>query len=174
VSVPSGKLRLVRPFQIEEGEMTLVLLDFDGGESLHITGGGNYMLKPKVNLLVPPIGKGAEVEDDEEKVEVEIEGTIVSFSETEVVLVVAGQEVVVTLDELTEIEGDLEEGARVEVEAVAKDGVFLATEVEVEIGEQEQEREREQEREQEGEEGEEEEEEEEEGKGRKEYGEEED
>ena len=173
VSVPSGKLRLVRPFQIEEGEMTLVLLDFDGGESLHITGGGNYMLKPKVNLLVPPIGKGAEVEDDEEKVEVEIEGTIVSFSETEVVLVVAGQEVVVTLDELTEIEGDLEEGARVEVEAVAKDGVFLATEVEVEIGEQEQEREREQEREQEGEEGEEEEEEEE-GKGRKEYGEEED
>jgi len=60
--------------------------------------------------------------------------------------------VVITLDELTEIEGDLEEGARVEVWAVAEDGVFLATEVEVEVGEQEQEREREQEREEHGEE----------------------
>lgn len=162
VSVPSGKLRLLRPFQIEEGEITFVLLDFDGGESLHITGGGNYMLKPKVNLLVPPTGEidedeeedeeeeEVEVEEEMKETKVEIEGTIASFSETELVLVVAGQEVVVTLDELTEIEGDLEEGARVEVEVVAEDGVFLATEVEVEVGEQEQERERE--REQEGEE----------------------
>jgi len=182
VSVPSEKLRLVRPFQIEEGEMTLVLLDFDGGESLHMTGGGKYMLRPKVNLLVPPTGEIDEDEEEDEEEEevaeevketkVEIEGTIVSFGETELVLVVAGQEVVITLDALTEIEGDLEEGARVEVEAVAEDGAFLAIEVEVEVEEQEQEREKERERERERVEAEEEQIEEE--KGMEEHGEEED
>jgi len=181
VVVPSGKLRLVRPFQIEEGEMTLVLLDFDGGKSLHMTGGGKYMLRPKVNLLVPPTGEIDEDEEEDEEEEevgeemketkVEIEGTIASFSETELVLVVAGQEVVITLDALTEIEGDLEEGARVEVEAVAEDGVFLATEIEVEE-EEEQEREKERERERERVEAEEEQIEEE--KAREEHGEEED
>ncbi|UCD53880.1 MAG: hypothetical protein JSU76_02960, partial [Dehalococcoidia bacterium] len=112
-----------------------------------------------------------EVREEMKETKVEIEGTIASFSETELVLVVAGQEIVITLDALTEIEGDLEEGARVEVEAVAEDGVFLATEIEVEE-EEEQEREKERERERERVEAEEEQIEEE--KGREEHGEEED
>ena len=151
VVVPSGKLKLVRPFQVEKGEITLVLLDFDGVESLHVTGGGQFILRPKVNLLVPPTVEVDEDEGEEEEEEVEeiketkveIEGTIASFSETELLLVVAGEEVVITLDALTEIEGDLEEGAWAEVKAVAEDGVFLAMEVEVEVGEQERGRERE-------------------------------
>ncbi len=143
VIVPSGKLRLVRPFQVEEGEITVVLLDFDGVGSLHVTGGGKFMLKPKVNLLVPPTGKGAEdeeeaeegeeVEEEEEikKTRVEVEGTIARFSETELVLVVAGQEVVITLDESAKAKGNLEDGSWVEVEVVEEDGSFLATEMKI-------------------------------------------
>lgn len=147
VFVPSGKLRLVRPFQVEEGEITLVLLDFDGAGSLHVTGGGKFMLKPKVKLLVPPTIKGAEEEEEDEEegeigeeikeTKVEIEGTIVSFSETELVLVVGEQEVVITLGASAKVKGDLEEGSWVEVEAVVEDGLFLATEIKVEEAEEE-------------------------------------
>ena len=42
VSIPSDKLRIVRPFQVEEGETTIILLDFDGIQSLHITGSSGY------------------------------------------------------------------------------------------------------------------------------------
>ncbi|MBA7636313.1 hypothetical protein ES703_43930 [subsurface metagenome] len=77
------------------------------------------------------------------KTKVEVEGTIVSFSETELVLIVAGQEVVITLDASTKVKGDLEEGSWVEVEAVAEDSVFLATEIEVEAEEKAAERARE-------------------------------
>jgi len=81
-----------------------------------------------------------ELEDEEEResrleiegAEVEVEGAIVRVTDTELVLVVDGQEVVITLDALTDIEGDLVEGAWVEVEAVAEDGLFLAIEIEVE------------------------------------------
>jgi len=139
-SVPSGKLKLIRPFQVEEGEMTLVLLDFDGGGSLHITGRGKFILEPTVKLLVPSTGKGAieENEDDGEPdleikgTKIEIEGTVASFDGNELVLLVAGQEVMISLGAEVEIEGALEEGSWVKVEAVAEDGSFLATEIEVE------------------------------------------
>ena len=137
-SVPSGKLKLVRPFQVEEGEMTLVLLDFDGGGSLHITGGGKFILEPMVKLLVPPTTKGVieENEDDGEPgleikgTKIEIEGTVASFDGNELVLLVDGQEVTIPLGAEVEIEGDLEEGSWVKVEAVAEDGSFLATGIE--------------------------------------------
>jgi len=139
-SVPSGKLKLIRPFQVTEGEMTLVLLDFDGGGSLHVTGGGKFILEPTVKLLVPSTGKGAVEENGEEgepdleikETKVEIEGTVVSFDGNELVLLVAGQEVTIPLSAEVEIEGDLEEGSWVKIEAVAEDGSFLAIEIEVE------------------------------------------
>ncbi len=140
VHVPSGELNLVRPFQVEKGGITVILLDFDGIGSLYVTGGGRFMMKPKVNMLVPPTGEGDK--DKEEGAEVEIEGAVASFTGNDLVLVVAGQEVMITLDKLTEIKGDLEIDAWVEVGAVTEDGTFLAKEVKIKEAEQEQERER--------------------------------
>ena len=53
VDLPSGRLKLVRPFKVKEGETTLLLLDFNGLESLNVTGDGRYMLRPVVKVLVP-------------------------------------------------------------------------------------------------------------------------
>lgn len=137
-SVPSGKLKVIRPFQVAEGETTLVLLDFDGSRSLHVTGGGKFKLEPTVKLLVPSTIKEADGEDEEdeepevEETKVEIEGTVVSFDGDELVLLVAGQEVTIPLDAEAKIKGDLEEGSWVKVETIVEDGSFLAIEIEVE------------------------------------------
>jgi hypothetical protein len=139
-SIPSGKLKLIRPFQVAQGETTLVLLDFDGSRSLYITGGGDFKLEPTVKLLVPSTGAAEEDEEEKseaEETEVEIEGIVVRFSDTELVLLVAGQEIPIPLGTEAEIEGDLEEGSWAKVEAVAKDGSFLAMEIEVEDAEEE-------------------------------------
>lgn len=141
-SIPSGKLKLIRPFQVAQGETTLVLLDFDGSRSLYITGGGDFKLEPTVKLLVLSTGAAEEDEEEEEESEaeetkVEIEGIIVRFSDTELVLLVAGQEIPIPLGTEAEIEGDLEEGSWAKVKAVAKDGSFLAMEIEVEDAEEE-------------------------------------
>ena len=50
--VPSESLSLIRPFQVEEGETTSVVLDFDGSGSLHMAGPAEFVIKPVVNVLV--------------------------------------------------------------------------------------------------------------------------
>jgi hypothetical protein len=52
VSIPSGTLKLVRPFRVKHDETTIVILDFDGKGSIQITGSGKYILKPVVSLLI--------------------------------------------------------------------------------------------------------------------------
>jgi hypothetical protein len=52
VSIPSGTLKLVRPFRVKRDETTMIILDFDGKGSIHVTGSGEYMLKPVVNLFI--------------------------------------------------------------------------------------------------------------------------
>jgi len=51
--VPSGRLKFIRPFQVKDGEITGLVLDFDGDRSINVTGAGWYMLKPVVMLFVP-------------------------------------------------------------------------------------------------------------------------
>ncbi len=139
-SVPSGTLKLVRPFQVKEGETTLVLIDFDGSKSLHITGNGQYKLKPVVKLLVPPPAEGVEAKErnrERKETKVEIEGTIARFNDTELVVVVAGQEVTVTIDTPIKIKGDLQDGSWTKIKALVKDGSFLATEIKVQKHEKE-------------------------------------
>jgi hypothetical protein len=51
-TVPGGKLRLVSPFDVEEGIVTVVTLDFDADKSVVITGNGAVQFKPVVKLLV--------------------------------------------------------------------------------------------------------------------------
>jgi hypothetical protein len=137
--VPSERLKFVRPFTIEDGEIKGLVLDFDGDKSLNVTGAGQYMLKPVVTLLVPEIEEEDEDEDEDEKdkTKVEIEGTVVSFDGDELVLLVAGQEVVIPLDTEAKIKGNLEEGSWAKVETVAEDGSFLAMEIEIEDTEEE-------------------------------------
>jgi hypothetical protein len=50
--VPSGELKFVRPFDVVEGETTVLLLDFDAEKSVTVTGKGNITVKPVVKLTV--------------------------------------------------------------------------------------------------------------------------
>jgi hypothetical protein len=71
--VPSGKLKIVRPFTVEAGVTTVLTLDFDGEKSLVLPGkdvaaaAQRALFKPVVKLLVE-----AEVEEGEIEVEIEV------------------------------------------------------------------------------------------------------
>ena len=52
VVVPSESLKFNRPFKVKDGQTALIVLDFNGKKSIHVTGTGQYMLKPVVSLLV--------------------------------------------------------------------------------------------------------------------------
>ena len=51
-TVPSGILRIVRPFGVQEGLRTVLTLDFDGDRSIVTTGRGRFIFKPVVRLLI--------------------------------------------------------------------------------------------------------------------------
>ena len=131
--VPNGSLKFVRPFQVKDGEITGLLLDFDGDRSIIVTGTGWYILKPVVMLLVPRQADLPEEVREEEIEEVEIEGTIEDFVEGQW-LRVAGQKVLIDGD--TEIEGTLGIGLSCEVEAIPQeDGTLLAINIKAEEAE---------------------------------------
>ena len=50
--VPSGKLKIVGGFLLEEGETTILTLDFDANKSVVVAGTRNVLIKPMVKLLV--------------------------------------------------------------------------------------------------------------------------
>ncbi len=50
--VPSDKLKIVRPFNVQPGLKTVLTLDFDGSKSLIVTGEGEALFKPVVELLI--------------------------------------------------------------------------------------------------------------------------
>jgi len=49
-TLPSGILKIVRPFEIQEGLLTVLTLDFDGERSVVTTGRGKFIFKPVVRL----------------------------------------------------------------------------------------------------------------------------
>ncbi len=65
--VPSGKLKIVRPFSVEAGGKTTLTLDFDGEKSLILTGSGKFLFKPVVKLLIEKAGKEGEAGEEGEK-----------------------------------------------------------------------------------------------------------
>lgn len=80
--VPSGKLKIVGPFNVGPGMTTVLTLDFDGEKSLVLpgkdiaTGKERALFKPVVKLLVEEEGAevaGAEEEEEAEEEEVEAE-----------------------------------------------------------------------------------------------------
>ena len=50
--LPSGELKIVRPFYISTGEVTMLLLDFDAERSVIVTGSGKVQVKPVVKLSI--------------------------------------------------------------------------------------------------------------------------
>jgi hypothetical protein len=50
--LPSGKLKFVRPFEVVDGETTIILLDFIADKSVTVTGNGKIIVKPVVKLSV--------------------------------------------------------------------------------------------------------------------------
>ncbi len=145
--VPSGHLDLVRPFRVEEGQTTVVLLDFEGAESIKMAGRDDYILAPRVRVLaqepetLPPDrpsrggrprerdgrpGRGAGAVPPltgEEGIIAEVEGAIEEVAQDFVV--VRGKRIAVNAQ--TRVDSALEVGGRVRVEAQGQPGGgFLA------------------------------------------------
>lgn len=51
-TVPSDKLKFVRPFDVVEGQLTILTLDFDADQSVTITGDGEVLVRPVATLNV--------------------------------------------------------------------------------------------------------------------------
>ncbi|MFC1872766.1 DUF4382 domain-containing protein, partial [Chloroflexota bacterium] len=51
-SVPSNELKIVRPFNVIEGETTVLVLDFIADRMVTVTGTGKIMVKPVIKLSV--------------------------------------------------------------------------------------------------------------------------
>jgi hypothetical protein len=60
--LPSGKLKFVRPFDVVDGETTIIKLDFIAEKSMTVTGQGKVIFKPVVKLLVSSKEKPIELE----------------------------------------------------------------------------------------------------------------
>ena len=50
--LPSGTIKLVRPFEIVAGETTVLLFDFDALKSVNVTGNSSVIFKPVIKLSV--------------------------------------------------------------------------------------------------------------------------
>ena len=51
VEIPSGEVKLNREFDITSNSSTTMLIDFDGNQSIHVTGNGRYMMSPVISVL---------------------------------------------------------------------------------------------------------------------------
>jgi hypothetical protein len=51
LEIPSGEVKLNREFDITSSSTMTMLLDFDGNQSIHLTGNGKYMMSPVVTIL---------------------------------------------------------------------------------------------------------------------------
>ncbi len=95
--VPSGKLRIVGPFNVERGVKTILTLDFDLTKSLIMTGAGKFLFKPVLHVKVAhssPQATGEELSieyEEEEEGEVEQEGEV-EVEEIEVEVEEEGEE----------------------------------------------------------------------------------
>lgn len=51
MTIPSGKVKLIKPFWINEDETTVLTLDFDVDESVHQTGNNKFIMKPTIKII---------------------------------------------------------------------------------------------------------------------------
>jgi hypothetical protein len=51
LEIPSGEVRLNREFDVTSSSTTTMLLDFDGDQSIRLTGSNRYMMSPVITIL---------------------------------------------------------------------------------------------------------------------------
>ena len=51
LEIPSGEVKLNREFDVTTSSTMTMLLDFDGNQSIHLTGNGRYMMSPVMTIL---------------------------------------------------------------------------------------------------------------------------
>jgi len=66
LTLPSGKLKFVRPFEVIGGETTVLDFDFIVDESIHLTGNGKAMFKPVIKLKVEHKGCSSNIDEDKD------------------------------------------------------------------------------------------------------------
>jgi hypothetical protein len=72
-TVPSGVIRIIRPFKVGEGLITTLELDFDGQNSVVTTGRGRYIFKPVIHLRTE-VSSPTEIGKDTNPPEITITG----------------------------------------------------------------------------------------------------
>ena len=136
--VPSGKLKIVRPFNVGAGTTTILTLDFDGEKSLIRTDSDKFLFKPVVKLLIEKEKAEAEQEQaqeqeqeqEQESEELEFEGTIDAIDGNIWTMTIEGETRTVDVSE-AEIEGEPAVGLQARVEGTVVDDTILANEVEI-------------------------------------------
>jgi hypothetical protein len=51
LDIPSGEVKLIREFDVSASTTMTMLVDFDGDQSIHLTGNGRYMMSPVMTIL---------------------------------------------------------------------------------------------------------------------------
>jgi len=51
LEIPSGEVKLNREFDVTSSSTMTMLIDFDGNQSIHLTGSGKYMMSPVISIL---------------------------------------------------------------------------------------------------------------------------
>ena len=51
LEIPSKTVKLIKPFRIEDGQTTILTLDFDVHKSVHVTGSDKYIFKPTIKVI---------------------------------------------------------------------------------------------------------------------------
>jgi hypothetical protein len=51
ITIPSGVIKLNRPFDLAGGTTVSMVLDFDGDKSIHQTGNGKYQMTPVIAVV---------------------------------------------------------------------------------------------------------------------------
>lgn len=56
LEIPSGEVKLTRPFELTANGVTTIELDFDGNKSVNQTGNGRYRMTPVITILAVKTG----------------------------------------------------------------------------------------------------------------------
>ena len=130
--VPGDKLKIIGPFNIGAGKVTVLTLDFDGKKSLVLTGKGKALFKPVVKLLISEREQEQEQEQEraQEREGTKFEGTIVAISGDNWTMTIGGKTWMVDVNE-AEITGEPAVGRKAEIKGTTGGNTIVAREVEI-------------------------------------------
>ncbi|MFC1912805.1 DUF4382 domain-containing protein [Chloroflexota bacterium] len=135
-TVPSGVLKFVRPFDVVDGGVTEILIDFDAEKSVTVTGAGKILVKPVVKLTVEGESSAGQPEEDEDAEELEFEGTIDAIEDSIWTMTIDGETMTVDVSG-AEIDGEAAVGLEAEIKGTVVDDVIIASEAEIREAEEE-------------------------------------